>query len=255
MAPTFKHGKDSVVYAGTAARGENLGDILNSFSVDATVDTADATCFGDDDRNYVPGLRTATVSMNGLADGSTARVDQLIEGVLGSTSRLFIGYGPEGDAVGSRAYLASLIATQHNVEAPVSGIVATAIAGQADGLRSPGVGRFLAPLAARSAGSTFASVDDGAASAAGGEAHVYVTAYSTSGTATAELAVTIQDSSNNSVWGTLATLTVNSATFKTSGVVLRSTLGPTVKRYVRARSATQGSTSITYAVAYARHPN
>ncbi len=56
----IKHGWDGALYIGT---DELLP--MNSWTINFTADALEKTCFGEDDRTYDPGLRSAVVDFSG----------------------------------------------------------------------------------------------------------------------------------------------------------------------------------------------
>jgi hypothetical protein len=246
MAPVFKHGKGAKILMNTAA----LSTVLNEVSFDGSAETADVTCFGDNDRNYIAGMRTASGSFTGLHDGSTAETDRLFQSALGGATADVFTIGVAGDAAGSHAYLAAGVLTQYSVSAPASDVVAASAAVQFTSESRGGV--WVLPLAARAqtTGSAAVALAGSSASTRGGVAHLHVTGGTTSASTANEIRVRVQDSSNGTAWADLITFTAISSTAPSA--VQRSTVAGTVYDNVRAAS-TGGSTSITYAVAFARN--
>lgn len=69
-----------------------------------SLDPADVTTFGDNDKNYIPGLRGATLSMSGVFSSTHAEV---LDGVFAdatSTSYSF-EYSPDGSTATGRHLL------------------------------------------------------------------------------------------------------------------------------------------------------
>ena len=98
------HGKDgSITWAGT---GDTT--IVTSWSLDATADTAEVSCMGDDWKSYIAGLKdwTATVEVNNTA------ADFALGG-LGSTADLTLDMDGTNDAVATKdAILTGISASQ-----------------------------------------------------------------------------------------------------------------------------------------------
>lgn len=89
------------------------------------------------------------------------------------------------------------------------------------------------------------SVDNGAATANGGVAHLHVTAFS----GLTSDAITIEHSTNGSMWATLATFATVTAT---GSERLEVAAGTTVNRYLRVVDDVTGTGSCTRLVAFAR---
>lgn len=246
MAPTFRHGKSAKVLVDAT----NMSVILNDVSFSLNVDTAETTVFGNDDRSYLAGLRQASASMSGLHDGSTAETDQVFNSALGSSATVPITIGPEGDTIGRSAMLGDGHITGYDVSSPVADVVAANA--NVDFTSAARAGKWLANLNTAASATTYAAVTfyPSTASTAGGVGHLHVTGGTTSGTATVELSVIIQDSPDGSAWSDYITFTDVSSTNPVTSERITSTAS--VDEYVRARVDAQGSTSITYAVAFAR---
>jgi len=122
--PTFVHGKGShfswSTAAGTTSNSTtatyiNLSSGIEEVSLPRSVDTAEVTTYGDNDRNYIAGLRSGTVSVTGIF---ASTYEEKIAPALGSTKLGWISFGPAGNAVASRRELARTIITGYEVGAP-----------------------------------------------------------------------------------------------------------------------------------------
>lgn len=242
--PTFVSGKDTGVNLGEF----NLTPYFNNASTTREAETAETTAFGADDRSYVIGMKTGTVSLEGMFDGTTDAVDEVmttaIMGSDNSATPLTVMTG--GTTVGRGCVLSLPNETSYEVSSPVSEIVAVSAEFQSNNQIENGV--VLAGNLAVSTTSTGSSVDNAASSTNGGVAHLHVTANTRNGTAVAK----VQHSADNSTWADLVTFTTISTGTATSQ---RSTVasGTTVNRYLRALITPAGSTgSLTVTVAFAR---
>ena len=101
--PTFFHGKDAEVYITDSGSTErNLTTYATSVGLPVSVETAEVSTLGDDDKVYVTGLRDRTISIEGKWD---ATVDGYLSGLLGGTvgcSRVVTsaGWRPHAEQVG-----------------------------------------------------------------------------------------------------------------------------------------------------------
>ena len=129
--PTFRHGKSgffSVTDTGGSVR--NLSSGLDSASIDRSADTAEVTSFGDDDRNYIAGLRGATISLSGtFASTYALRLD----GMLGNSTLTNWVYGPEGNTTGYRKYSGAGNVTSVSYSGSVDGKIDMSIDVQVSG--------------------------------------------------------------------------------------------------------------------------
>ena len=113
----FTHGKNSYFALGTAG-GEtttvDLSSYIDSIDFPSTVETADVTTFGDDDRNYIVGLRDRTLSLSGSYDPASNAIDEHLEALLGNATAADFDFGPEGNATGATQYSGSAFVTNYN---------------------------------------------------------------------------------------------------------------------------------------------
>lgn len=242
---TFRHGKGTRVLVNTT----DLSAFFRDSSLSATVATSETTTYGvtGDAKTYVAGLNDATVALSGLFDGDTGAVDDILTGVLGSSTDVVFTVAQDGGlTVGRRCYLGQAIETKYNITSPVADVVQSTADLQTDGGSALGV--VLAAAASVNATGNQTSVDNGAASSNGGQATLHVTANTRDG----NVVVKVQHSADNSSWADLVTFaTVGSSTKTSERVALAS--GITVNRYLRASYTVAGTTgSATLTVAFGR---
>ena len=104
------HGKD--IYVGTAvadadAPTTNLSSYCNKFDLPRLAETAETTVFGLSDKTYIPGLKGASFSMEGIWDTT---IDGILDGLLGTEFAIF--YAPGGS--GTTGYYANAILTGYS---------------------------------------------------------------------------------------------------------------------------------------------
>jgi hypothetical protein len=83
----FVHGKNAYVAMEASVGAGTVTDYsayFNDISLSRSIETAETTTFGDSDKEYIVGLRDATVSLSGLFDGSSGAIDEVLEGLLGA---------------------------------------------------------------------------------------------------------------------------------------------------------------------------
>lgn len=222
-----------------------LAAYLKSVSPSFSADMLDATTLADTSKVFIAGETDYVLNVDGLFDSTTAAGDVWanITAAISATSTVPVSVAPEGFAVGNSVWVMPVKTGTYDVSSTVADLVGFTMAMQpAD---TPGVGRSLSDLTAYSTTTNGTSVDDSAASSNGAVINLHVTA--SSGT-TPTLAVTVQHSTNNSTWSTIATFTT--ATAVTSETV---TVAGTVNRYTRAVFTVGGTTpSFTAQVSLAR---
>ena len=111
----FVHGKTAVFKIDNS--GGSLQDIsayCDNIDFPATADTAEVTTFGDANKEYIGGLKDATISISGSWD---AAADVILEAIRGLTGTF--EYGPQGSTATNIKYTGECICTAYNVTAPV----------------------------------------------------------------------------------------------------------------------------------------
>jgi len=117
MAPTFRHGKEAYfAMSDTAGSTFNCSSGLDDSSLERSVDTAEVTAYGDDDKVYLAGLRDATVPVSGhFASTYDAKLQTMLAHSTGTTWT----YGPAGNSTGLRKFRGNGIITSMTVGSPV----------------------------------------------------------------------------------------------------------------------------------------
>lgn len=241
--PAFRHGKLTAVVLSDF----NATPYLNSAEPSRTVDTAEASVFGANAKEYVAGQSDGTISYGGLYDGTADAIDGVLTALADADGNWPATiFHDEGIKPGSVCRLASVRKTEYSISSPTSEVVSLTGTLQCDG----GIfyGRALTTAADVNANVTGPTVDYGAAYAtwAGkGRVHLHVPR-NTRNTATA---VTVQHSSDGSVWVDLVTQSVSAGQKAALSLPLN---GP-LNRYVRALiTPTTGTGNIQTIVAFAR---
>lgn len=216
----FKHGSKARVYV----NGYDLSAYLKRMRATGDSDVHDTTCFNAVAKEYAPGLKDATLSAEGLFDGDTGGIDEILHAALGNQTSIWTWY-PQGDnAVGDNGYGFDAIETAYEVETPVEDLAVIS----ADAQSKVGRERIrsLHPLSEESATGNGAALDNGGPTSNGAVAYLQVT--DLLGTAPT-LDVTIQHSPDNLTWSDLITFTQVSS----AHVSERKTFSGIVERYVR----------------------
>ena len=111
----FVHGKTADFRIDNS--GGSLTDIstyCDNVDFPLTADTAEVTTFGDSSKEYIAGLKDATISISGSWDATADGVLAPIVGVAGSFQ-----YGPAGTTGGNIKFTGEFICTGYTVTAPV----------------------------------------------------------------------------------------------------------------------------------------
>lgn len=118
--PVFGHGKDAQIWVTDSGGTEReLTTYARNATMPRSVDTAEASTFGDDDKVYVAGLRDATLTIEGLHD---ATVDGYLTGLLGGTPRAW-AFCPRGSAATNVKFSGSAILTSYEPDADLGDVV------------------------------------------------------------------------------------------------------------------------------------
>jgi hypothetical protein len=237
----FTHGKDAKVYVS----GRDLSGFLTEWSVSGEADTVEVSTLGDSSKEYVAGLKDATMSGSGIFDAAgTATVDAVLGSALGPAASIVATFYPQGDTFGLPGFGMAGIEIDYSPVASLDDAVKVAV--EARSSVGPEAVLSHAGLAARTTSGNSTSNDNAASSAAGGVGYLHVAAGS--GT-TPNLVAKVQHSVDNSVWVDLITF----ATVTTAPVTERQAVAGTVNRYTRAAWTISGTTpSFTFNVAFGR---
>lgn len=108
----FSHGSKSDI----SVDGTNISAYVDSVTHDRTVDTAETSTFGLDDKTFIAGLEDGSFSISGHWDPTQ---DANAAGCFdGSTVTVF--YGPAGSGSGAIKYTATCLITNHSITSSVS---------------------------------------------------------------------------------------------------------------------------------------
>lgn len=113
MAAT--HGKETYV----SIDGDVVGPYLDQASLQKMVETAEVTAFGDDDKEFIAGLRDSTLNISGHWD--SAQDAFLADWDDGAVVACIVG--PAGSGAGAVEYTFNAILTNYTIDAPVAGRV------------------------------------------------------------------------------------------------------------------------------------
>jgi hypothetical protein len=99
----FSHGIDGVVFL----NGADVRSYLKSFTISREQDTAETSVFALHDKQYIAGMRGATISLEGFFDGSTVSpiaIDKMISDLLDANGANYVACLVNTDAIGSVGY-------------------------------------------------------------------------------------------------------------------------------------------------------
>jgi hypothetical protein len=232
----FLHGKCTKVYL----NGYDLTGYLSKIETGVTVDTADVTTFCNTAKKYIPGPVDSTLMAEGLYDGATGAVDDIINTALGAEYGLWSWYFG-GDTAGNIGYGAKTINNEYNIMSTIDDAVRTTIGGQV----SEGRERLISLLALGQKTSTGSStaIDNGADTTNGGSAYLHVT------DVTGTVSVKIEHSQDDISYSDLASFT----DVDTDHISERVTFTGDVYRYTKVTYTLGGGETITMQVGLHRN--
>lgn len=109
----FGHGKDSALYVDDSGGTPTaLTTYITDVDFPETVDVAETTTMGDSAKEYIVGLKDATVSVTGIWEPTC---DSLLNGILGLAGGGTIKYSPQGTASGKIYYSAEALLTSYQI--------------------------------------------------------------------------------------------------------------------------------------------
>jgi hypothetical protein len=244
MAP--RYGSGTSVWLDLA----DASAFFNEAGIDISVETAETTTFQPGVspawKAFIEGTASAQATLKGYYDqvNDAALFGNIRDG--GSV----LTYGPSGlAAVGDVARLVSVHATDVAESAPIGGAVVVSAAFGGDG--AVGFGWCLHPMGTDTGTTSGATRNDAAATAAGWQAHLHVSAIAGAPTS---WTVKLQDSADGTTWADVA-----GGAFTPTNVPaaqrLVSAAGAALRQYVRYVSTVVGGTAptITFGLAYARN--
>lgn len=245
--PTFKHGRGAKFYIGEL----DFSTYSSNVSASATADPAEVSTIGDDDRNFIAGLRGGMLTWSGYFAGEFASNNADSTRLGMSTAAMT--FCPLGATVGDRARVGLAHDLTVTADSPVDGVTAMDGSAQLTGRFGDGY-----VLAAASSGNT---TGNGAAVIAnpvestepftiagskGIRANLHITR---NGSTEGGVRLKVQDSSNGSAW---ADTDIDFNVTSTGITGLSQTSTGLVNRQVRAQVTSIASTSIDYVLAIGR---
>jgi len=236
----FVHGKDAKVLIAQY----DLSADLTGYNWGKGRQLPDVTTMGNDDKVFLAGTSEGKITVQGVFNGATDRSDEEITTLYQNGTETVISASPQTfSAIGDRVHMVNGFVENYQPRSSVNDAVRFSSGMQASATVSGGV--VLHHNNQESGTGNFASVDAGAGhapSTVGATAFVHVTEFN--GT---DATITIEDSANDSTWGSLVAFTQVTAVGAE-----KVTVAGNVERYTRI-ALTGTFTTITFVVSFARH--
>jgi hypothetical protein len=98
----------------------DIGAYCDNVDFPQVVETAETTTFGDASKDYIVGLRDATISIGGKWD---AVLDAVLAPILGQAASVSFQYGPAGSTASNIRYTGECYCTSYQVTGAVGDVV------------------------------------------------------------------------------------------------------------------------------------
>lgn len=235
---SFVHGKNTKVFYDEF----DFSSYFDQANIAANADTAETTTFGKNSKTFIPGLKDATLALEGFFDGSADAVDEEFNSILGGSGNLFSIY-QNGDAFGNCGFATKALETAYGIVSTFDNAVRISMAAQSSEKAAERIESLHALGANADTDWEGSAIDNGASSADGGSAYIHVTA------ATGTIEVKLEHSSDN-----FAADITDLATFTpvTGATAERIEFTGTVKQYVRGYATIAGGETITFNLGFHR---
>jgi hypothetical protein len=237
-----QHGKDVRVYLG----GRDASGDLSTITPTISAATHDVTTFAS--AGYIehdPGLLSWEATVEGWYDPAAGGIGRQFEDLLGASGGVLSVYEDDANAIGDTGQLYSdSLLSQRGQPISVNEMVklSGALKPTGSGTRAGLYGKLLHVLGEETVTGTENSLDNTAATDAGGRANLHITAI------TGTWTIKVEHSTNNSDWEDLATFSGKTAigghTVEVTGDVYR---------YLRASHTETVAGSVTYVLGFARY--
>ncbi len=240
---TKRHGRSTVILHGAY----NISSYFDTTSVKLSVDLPETQTFGDSWKEHaVPGLKADSTSMSGFHDKTaTSGSYDILRAAVADSDGDVQSIAPNGFARGNLVELLQGVCMSHSIPQGENDVTKTSAEFMADNGIDLGVS--LHDLTSETATVDGASVDETAATADGGWAHLHVT--SITGTP-GSITFKVQQSANDTDWTDLVTFTAVTAIGAQRVEVVA---GTAVARYLRFQiSAFTTFTAVTAQMSFAR---
>jgi len=221
----FGHGKDARIFV----HGFDGHTVLSSVTLALEAEAPGVDVLENADKEYITGLRDATLNADGFFDGADDGGDEVINGLLAGEDKV-IAFYPQGDAAGRVGYGVAGELTTYEPTEPIDGPGTISIEMQSSVGAERGVSLQPGSTSVVATGNG-ATVDNAVATTAGGSVQLHVLD-KIGGT---NITVEIHHSTDNFAGDDtiLATFTVQTTDLVAQRIAIAS--GTTIKRYVRAR--------------------
>lgn len=234
----FSHGST----AKALANGVNLSRFLRAVTASGTRDVAETSGLSSTAKEYIPGLKDATLNGEGMFDGSAGAADEILAAALGSSSESVWTVYPATDAIGSRGFGISCHQTSYELASPVDDVNGLTVEANSNVGRESIIAHS-AHGTVTASGTAASTIDGAAQTTAGGVGYLHAI-FAGTGTFTVKL----QDSTDDNTYVDLGTFAAVSA----GTVAERLAISGDVERYTRAIWTMAGSGTAAFQTSFGR---
>lgn len=245
--PTFTHGKSTRVLLDKYDATYWLRDAQWANAVDV----AETSAFGSTAKTYVVGQNGFTMQMNGMYDETASTgFDAVASNLLGQETSIVTAIAPRNTDAGNKVWACQGYITAYQVQGTVGDMVSAGVQIQGSDTVRQGVSlqKHTTAVSATGTGTTVnLGTSPSASTAFGAQAFLFVpTNTRDAGT----LSVTVEHSTNGSVWGALdggfTFPNVTAGTANVTSAYKATAASATVNQYVRVNYTVTGGTTGSY---------
>jgi len=227
------HGKNTKVYL----NGNHVSEFFNNSDINATSDVADASVYNQASKKFTAGQKTGTLAMEGIFDGGSGAIDEILEPIVGGKSIWCIFYN--GDASGKEGKGFEGLNTAYAIKSNIDDTTRISATAQSNVCQERIIS--LMTLEQKTTSGSTTSVDNATATV-GGSAYIHVT------NVTGTVEVKLEHSINNTDWDDL----VSFVDVDTSNTAQRVEIVGAIRRYARVTYTIGGGENITMQVSLHR---
>jgi hypothetical protein len=234
----FSHGSTAKAFA----NGVNLSRYLRSVGASGVRDVAETSGLSSTAKEYIPGLKDATLSGEGMFDGTAGASDPILAAALGASAESVWTVFPASDTIGNRGIGISCHHTQYEVTSPVDDVNMLTVEANSN-VGQESIIAHSAHGTVTASGTASATVDGAAQSTGGGAGYLHAI-FAGTGTFTVKL----QDSADDSTYADKQSFTALSA----GTAAQRVAVSGTVARYTRVVWTMAGSGTAAFQASFGR---
>ena len=118
MSANFRGGRRAYLKLSRTGSTQIMSSGLDTGDLQRIADAYEVTHWGQDDKNFIAGLRSATFKIGGPW---ASTYEAFLSGSLGSSNLVAIDYGPESTASGRIRLKANAVLINYDLQTPVGG--------------------------------------------------------------------------------------------------------------------------------------